>query len=138
MRSDRNSWKVLVPTIVFWIGAIGDGLIAVEWFLISLDIVNFPIIPSFFVGEGQDFRFAMGVGGLFMMGWTVILFWGSRDPLERKGLLMITAVMLLVAILSEWLVFGDLLTARQLMLGTLVKAYLVVQFAFAYFVAKSA
>lgn len=117
---------------VFLFGAIADAIIAVEWYLISLGVVNLPVHPSFFVGETQDFRYAMSIGALFMAGWAVLLWWGSRKPVERKGLLLITAVLLFIAILSDYIVFGHLFCAHQTILGTFVKLFLVILFGGAY------
>lgn len=136
MTATRADRKAKVARIVFWIGTVGDGLIAVEWLLIALGVTGLPVLPSFFVGEGRDFRFAMGIGTLFMAAWTALLYWGSRSPLERRGLLLLTSVFLFAAILFEWagaqFVFEDALSARQLFRGTVVKLYLVLQFAGAY------
>jgi len=41
---------------------------------------------------GADYRFAMGMGASLMLGWTVLLLWADRKPLERKGVLLITFV----------------------------------------------
>lgn len=121
---------------VFWIGTIGDGLLAVEWFAVSLGLVRWPIVPSFFVGESEPYRYAMGVGALFMLGWTVVLYWGSRRPLQRRGLLLITGLLLLLAIFVELLgytvTFPGLQTYNQMFWGIVLKGYLVLQFLFAY------
>jgi hypothetical protein len=123
---------VCVLKTVFLIGAIADGVIAIEWFLISLGLVDLPVHPSFFVGSGQDFRFALSSGGLFMMGWAFLLYWGSLRPIERRGILLLTATMLFLAILSDGIVFAHLFSTRQLLLGTSVKLFLVLLFAGSY------
>lgn len=117
---------------VFLFGAIADAIIAVEWYLISLGLVDLPVHPSFFVGETQDFRYVMSIAGLFMAGWACLLAWGSRKPVERKGLLLLTAILLFVAILSDYVVFGRLFTSRQIVLGTSVKLFLVMLFGGTY------
>ena len=77
--------SVFVLKTVFLIGAVVDGLIAIEWFLISLGLVNLPVHPSFFVGSGQDFQFVLSIAGLFMMGWAILLYWCSfRPPVFNK------------------------------------------------------
>jgi len=133
--SDENKRERVAKT-VFWIGAVGDGLIAIEWFIISLGIAKLPLLPSFFIGEGRDYRFAVGVGAIFMLAWTFILYWGSRRPIERKGLLLITGIFLFIAFLLEILanyeVFENLLSNKQLVWGAILKLYLVIQFLFAY------
>jgi len=116
----------------FLVGAVADGLIAIEWFLISLGLVDMPIHPSFFEGGGQDFRYVLSIAGLFMMGWALLLYWGSLQPVERRGILLLTAVMLFIAILSDGIVFGHLFSTQQIVLGTSVKLLLVIVFAGSY------
>jgi hypothetical protein len=66
--------NVVVLKTAFLIGAVADGVIAIEWFLISLGLLNLPVHPSFFVGSGQDFQYVLSIGGLFMMGWAFLLY----------------------------------------------------------------
>ena len=124
--------NVVVLKTAFLIGAIADGVIAIEWFLISLGLLNLPVHPSFFVGSGQYFQYILSVGGLFMMGWAFLLYWGSVQPIERRGILLITATMLFIAILSDYVVFGHLFSTQQIVLGTTVKLSLVTLFAGSY------
>lgn len=107
-------------------------MIAIEWFLISLGMVNLPVHPSFFVGSGQDFQYILSVCALFMMGWALLLYWGSARPIERRGILLITAVMLFAAILSDYIIFSHLFSVQQIVLGSSVKLSLVILFAGSY------
>jgi len=77
--------NVVVLKTAFLIGAVADGVIAIEWFLISLGLVDLPVHPSFFVGSCQDFQYVLSIGGLFMMGWAFLLYWGSLQPIKRRG-----------------------------------------------------
>ena len=122
----------VVQKTAFLIGAVADGVIAIEWFLISLGLVDLPVHPSFFVGSGQDFQFVLSIGGLFMMGWAFLLYWGSFRPIERRGVLLLTATMLFIAILSDGIIFGHLFSTKQIVLGTSVKLSLVILFAGSY------
>ena len=117
-------------------GAVADGLIAIEWFLVSLGLIDMPIYPSYFVGSGQDYQFVLSIAGLFMMGWALLMYWGSLQPVERRGILLLTATMLFIAILSDGLVFGHLLTDRQIIMGTSAKLFLVILFAGTYWYSK--
>jgi hypothetical protein len=128
--------NVVVLKAAFLIGAVGDGLIAIEWFLISLGLVDLPVHPNFFVGSGQDFQYVLSVGGLFMMGWAILLYWGSMRPIDRRGILLITAVMLFIAILSDYVIFAHLFSLQQIVLGTAVKLSLVILFAGTYWHSK--
>jgi hypothetical protein len=128
--------NVVLLRTAFLIGAVADGVIAIEWFMISLGLVDLPVHPSFFVGSGQDFRFVLSISGLFMMGWAFLLYWGSLRPIERRGVLLLTAVMLFIAILSDGIVFGHLFSIKQIVLGTSVKLSLVVLFSGSYWYSK--
>lgn len=124
--------NVTVLKTAFIIGAVADGVLAIEWFLISLGLVDLPVHPSFFVGSGQDFQYVLSIGALFMTGWAFLLYWGSRRPVERRGILLITAVMLFVAIFSDYVIFSHLFSAQQIVLGSSVKLSLAVLFAGSY------
>jgi hypothetical protein len=129
MGSEHNA---VVLKTAFLIGAVADGVIAIEWFLIGLGLVDLPAHPSFFVGSGQDFQYALSIGALFMMGWAFLLYWSSLRPIERRGVLLLTAVMLFLAILSDGIVFAHLFSTKQIALGTSVKLPLVILFAGSY------
>lgn len=128
--------NVFVLKTVFLLGAVIDALIAVEWFLISLGLVDLPVHPSFFLGSGQDFQFVLSIASLFMMGWAVLLFWCSFRPLARRGVLLITAAMLFVATLSDGIIFGHLFSTKQIVLGSSVKLSLVILFTGSYWHSK--
>lgn len=44
---------------------------------------------------GLPYRYAMGMGGSLMVGWTLLLIWADRDPEARRGVLPITIVVML-------------------------------------------
>lgn len=128
--------NIVVLKTAFLIGAVADSVIAIEWLLISLGLVDLPVHPSFFLGSGQDFQYVLSISGLFMMGWALLLYWGSLRPIERRGILLLTAVMLFIAILSDGIVFGHLFSTEQIVLGTSVKLFLVILFAGSYWHSK--
>lgn len=47
-------------------------------------------LPDF--QPGPDYRFAMGMGASLMIGWTALLLWADRKPVERRGVLLITVL----------------------------------------------
>jgi len=36
-------------------------------------------------------RLIMAIGGTLMTGWTLLLFWGVREPIERRIVILLTA-----------------------------------------------
>ncbi len=78
-----------------WIGAAVDGVMVV--------LMLFPAIGGRLFGiddfqPGADYRYAMGVGASLMLGWTALLVWAGRRPLERKGVLLLTVCPVLVGL----------------------------------------
>jgi hypothetical protein len=79
--------KIGLLKIAFLIGAVTDALAAI--------IMIFPQLRTYIFGSGNfiitpEYRYALGLGAALMLGWTVLLIWGSFKPIERKGLLIIT------------------------------------------------
>lgn len=83
----ENVTSVKILKVAFWIGAITDGLAAI--------VMIFPTLRLYIFGPDNleitpAYRYSLGMGAALMVGWTVLLFWGSIKPVERKGLLIIT------------------------------------------------
>jgi hypothetical protein len=85
----------MTPRVVFWLrlsywaGAILDVLAGL--------LMVFPSLFAYFsrldhFNPGKDYRYAMGMGAPLMFGWTVLLLWADRKPVERRGILLITLI----------------------------------------------
>lgn len=116
----------------FLIGTIADFIVGINWLFISLGY-NIPNLISFFRGAGTDYRFAMYIGTMFMFGWTAILFWGYLKPLERRGLLIITAVLLSISIIIELVFYYNILAGRGFTFGVVLRLLIIGKFTFSYF-----
>ena len=119
----------------FLIGAVADAVVAVNWFLIASG-AEIPNMMCGLLGSGEEYRFAMYISGLFMSGWTVILAWGWFRPFERKGLLLITAALLLVSIVLEVVFYRPLLGGSGFVFGVGVRVALIAKFSFSYFYSR--
>lgn len=118
--------------LMFILGAVVDGAIAISWFLIASGWA-IPNILNGYIGTGQDFQMAMYVAAMFMLGWTVLLAWGTIKPIERKGLLLITAGFLIFSVILEFLFFSDVLGGTAFVFGVTKRLTLSTLFLFAYF-----
>jgi len=78
--------RVLWLRITYWVGIIFDGLMVFP--------MLFPKIAIMMVGISGDlsatYKYAMRCGAALMAGWTVLLFWADRKPVERRAILLIT------------------------------------------------
>ena len=50
---------------------------------------------------GPEFAYAMRTGAPLMAGWTVLLLWADRRPLERRGVLPITVVPVIAGLMAN-------------------------------------
>lgn len=89
--------KIFFIKVTYWLGIGADALWAVGLF--------FPSVFALLVGR-PDFnvdlqvRLAMGVGGSLMIGWTFLLLWAFLKPVERRGVLLLTACPVIVGIFT--------------------------------------
>jgi hypothetical protein len=93
--------KILFLRISYWAGAILDAIA----FLIMLFPPLFALnngLTNF--NPGMDYRYAMGMGAPLMLGWTALLLWADRKPMERKSILLITLLVVFGEVATE--IFG--------------------------------
>jgi len=82
--------------IAFLAGAVTDAL--------ALAPMLAPSVAKLLWGFHDDsgaYRFAMGYGASLMLGWTVLLIWAYRRPLERRAVAALTALVICGLVLTE-------------------------------------
>lgn len=72
----------------YWLGMAADALWAVALFVPQL-FGTLTGNPHF--DPDRDSRLAMAIGGILMAGWTILLWWAVRDPIERRFVILLTA-----------------------------------------------
>ncbi len=77
----------------YWVGAVADAVATVSL-----------LIPS--RTAETEFRYAMGMAAALMLAWTVLLIWGDRRPVERRGVLLLTLFPLIPALLAAVIYAG--------------------------------
>jgi len=76
--------KILWLRITFWWGIIADVFEVVRMTFPRLFLATTgSILPP-----DTGFRFGLLYGAPVMLGWTLLLLWADRKPLERKGVLL--------------------------------------------------
>ncbi len=79
------------------------------------------------------YRFAMGYGASLMLGWTGLLVWASRRPLERRFVAALTVLVIYGLVAAEVAaVRGGTLAAWRMAPTWCLQAALVVLFAGAF------
>jgi hypothetical protein len=79
------------PRISFRVGAAVDAAVAA--LLLSPRLYARALGMTGFA-PGDDARHAMGMGAALMLGWTALLLWADREPLERRGVLPLTVLVI--------------------------------------------
>ena len=85
---DDQKRRMLFVNLAYWFGIAADGL----W---ALGLFSPPIFgmmtgsPDF--NPDLQTRYIMAMGGVLMTGWTFLLLWAVRKPLERRFIILLTA-----------------------------------------------
>jgi hypothetical protein len=121
--------------ISYWAGAILDALAALsmlspELFAATSGLQNFH--------PGLEYRYAMGMGASLMLGWTALLLWADQRPLERKGVLLITLLPVVLGLVLNEIVAvrGGFLSIMMTTPVWLVQAAISGLFVFSYLNAR--
>ena len=86
--ANRNKRRLFWIKFPYWLGIGADALWAIG--------LLFPQVFSILTGS-LDFnpdlqtRLIMGIGGSLMTGWTFLLIWAVRKPIERRVVILLTA-----------------------------------------------
>jgi hypothetical protein len=88
---------VILLKLSFWLGAITDGLAVLPMLFPGIGIALF---GGDSIRLGPEYRYAMGFGTSLMAGWTILLLWGAKKPLERRGILLITLFPVITGIVA--------------------------------------
>lgn len=112
----------------FVVGAVTDALALVP--------MLFPSMARLLWGfddPSGSYRFAMGYGASLMLGWTALLVWAARRPLERRFVAPLTVLVIYGLVVTEVAaVHAGTLSAARLAPTWVLQAVLLVLFAGAY------
>ncbi len=81
---------------VYWYGAILDFLVFLD-IILSLIFEFSLILPN--ISTDLSYKYQTGTGAFLMLGWTVLLIWADCKPIERKEILIITAIPVVLGIM---------------------------------------
>lgn len=79
---------LLLIKFPYWLGIFADAIWAIA--LLCPSVYSILIGNSNFHPDLQ-YRLTMSIGGVLMMGWTILLLWGVRNPIERRFVILLTA-----------------------------------------------
>lgn len=86
-----------------------------------------------FEDQSGAYRFAMGYGASLMLGWTALLLWASRRPLERRVVAALTVLVIYGLVATEVAaVFAGHVQLARMIPTWVLQAGLLALFATAY------
>ena len=122
--NDQIKWL----KIAYLAGIILDAL--------SLIPMLFPSIAELMWGFDKfngEYLFAMGFGASLMLGWTLLLIWAYREPLERKFVAFLTILVIIGFIATEiFAVANGNINLDKMMPTFAIQAVLIGLFSFGY------
>jgi hypothetical protein len=122
--NDQIKWL----KIAYLAGIILDAL--------SLIPMLFPPIAELMWGFDKfngEYLFAMGFGASLMLGWTLLLIWAYREPLERRFIAFLTILVIIGIVLTEIFAIANGYIDLDKMVPTFViQAVLLGLFSFGY------
>ena len=120
--------------ISYWVGAVVD--FAAGLMMLIPALFAFMNQPGNFQ-PGNEYRYAMGMGAPLMFGWTALLLWADRKPLERKGILPITLLVVVGEIITQaWGVKVGFVPLGAIVPTFVLQVAIVSLFLFSYFNAR--
>ncbi len=88
--------KIIFIRFTYWYGAFLDLLVFLDM-IISI-IFEFSVTMTN-VSTDVSYKYQTGTGAFLMLGWTILLIWADRNPIERKDILLLTAIPVVVGIM---------------------------------------
>ena len=104
----------------YWLGIVADALWALALFFPSI----FAILtgtPDF--NPDLETKLIMGIGGTLMTGWTFLLLWAVNKPIERRGVILLTAFPVVFGMFI--ITFIQLLNGKTIIIWAMVKTLIL-------------
>ena len=121
--------KVFWLKCSFLIGAITDALALIP----MLSPIAAKIMWGF-DSFSQSYYFAMGYGSSLMFGWTILLIWAFKKPLERTNVALLTIIVIIGLVATEVITsINGFIEIHKLIPTLILQTILLVLFSFSYF-----
>ncbi len=126
--------KILWVRLAYWAGIVADAIAAAFMLFPQLDNRLF----SAAITSNPLFGLGVRRGAALMIGWTVLLFWADRKPVERRDILLITLCPVVVGyagyLCYAWM--SGFTALRQTIAGLITEAVFIAVFAAGYLNAR--
>ncbi|MFX1313110.1 MAG: hypothetical protein ACFFHD_10940 [Promethearchaeota archaeon] len=114
--------KLVFIRFTYWYGAILDLLVFFDM-IISILFEFSVTMPN--VSTDKSYKYQTATGAFLMVGWTVILIWADHKPIERKDILLITAIPVVLGIMLINILYTYLWVFSAITLTVFTVAYFI-------------
>lgn len=121
---------------MYWVGIILDALVGID---ILQTIVTGQSIGVFVPQLTEGITYLAIQVAVFMFGWTVLLYWGVRDPINRRALLLMTAFPVVVGLLASnlYVLLVGLSTDTTIVVNIVIQSILFVSLLTSFYLAET-
>jgi len=136
------NWKLITIRVAFWIGVLLDFLSALATTIYMLSPSDTFINNIFGYTTITGITYAILVFETALMwGWTALLIWADRKPIERRGVLLLT----IVPVVGMMLIFNTIgfvggnpfISAFMIVIQSLIIVLFIVSYILAVKLAKN-
>jgi len=122
--------------ISYWVGAVLDGLNVIA---LAIPALGSKILGLSDFNPTPELNYISYLGASLMLGWTILLIWADRKPLERKGVLLITVfpVVIGIALSGIYLIASGMVSIYSLIPTLAIEVCITILFLFSYFFARA-
>ncbi len=121
-----------VLRVAFLIGVITDALAILPMLVPPLAYLLWG-----FENVSGAYKFAMGYGASLMLGWTALLIWAYRKPVERKAVAALTVIVVWGLVFTEIMaVFSGYLSVWRMLPTWFLQAIIISLFAWGFHYSK--
>ena len=114
--------KLLFIRFTYWFGAFLDLLVFLD--MIMSIILELSIsLPN--VSTEISYKYQTGTGAFLMLGWTFLLIWADHEPVERKFILLLTIIPVILGIMVLNILYTNLWIMSVLTLIIFIIAYIL-------------
>jgi len=93
----KIKWKLLLGRSFYWIGALLDARAGVR--IVTTRYLHQPNFLDFSDPVQMKLLSETGTAAELMWGWTLLLLWAVRKPVERRGVLLLTVFPVVVGLI---------------------------------------
>lgn len=88
----KQKKMIFIIRLPYWLGILADSMWAIALF--------YPPVFGLLTGNPEfnpelEIRLIMGIGATLMACWTILLIWALRKPIQRRFIILLTALVVL-------------------------------------------